>query len=381
MHNFIFRILGVISGLVIVVLLVRPMVDGRVVRASPRYDDVLVTPTAIPPTTPQLKQNGDRIATVKTVPRLDNITYSVIDRLVFAPPLAAAPNNTCDRFRDEPLFYDPELTIGSRCVYDLDAAPLATTSIWSGIADDDCYSARLAQAACRQNARIEAGDSAETRASYCGQGFEVNCQRHMDAILSAIIEHDLPVYRTPDTLCAGTTVNGIGYSDYATFDYQIDEQCLLTQRGFVQRRVWCEFLGENITVVDGFCQALTTCVEPALLERYPIVGTTETGNWLFDFPSGAQALDIELSCSHSAVDGSLHRYENYCRAIDINVHDNYGNLTRGSKMQLATTMPPEFVAIMANCGVIWGGYYDGAQDVWQGCDPMEFAYAPACIVQ
>ena len=73
--------------------------------------------------------------------------------------------------------------------------------------------------------------------------------------------------------------------------------------------------------------------------------------------------------------------KNYCRAIDINVHDNYGNLTRGSKMQLATTMPPEFVAIMANCGVIWGGYYDGAQDVWQGCDPMEFAYAPACIVQ
>ena len=111
----------------------------------------------------------------------------------------------------------------------------------------------------------------------------------------------------------------------------------------------------------------------------PVIGETATGNWLFDFPSGELALDIEVSCSRSASEGSLHQYDNYCRAFDINVHENYGNLTRGSPMQPVTAMPPEFVSIMPNCGVIWGGYYNGAQDVWQGCDPMEFSFAPACV--
>jgi hypothetical protein len=303
-------------------------------------------------------------------------------RLADPPPSFALPRvdaDICGLFRPETLFYERDWPAGYKCVYDLDPLPLERDLVWSGIADEECYSARLAQTACQSNAQIEGILEEEKPYAYCGAGYEVNCRRYALDVLTEALGITAPRYPAPATLCSGMTVGGLGYSAEATHDYQITRQCLTTNTGFWRSYSRCDFLGQEILIQDEFCQLLTGCVEPALMEQFGVVGYSAENIPIIDFTTGAQSLKVDLSCSRVARTDSLHHYDNYCRAIDINAHDNYGNLRRESRLTPVTTMPPELVSVMESCGIIWGGRYIGSQSQWLGCDPMEFAYAPTCV--
>lgn len=226
-----------------------------------------------------------------------------------------------------------------------------------------CISAAIAQKICLTNG------------SLCLENYEINCRRHNRPAVSKL--HPLP-----ETICSGLTVNGIGYPDQSVFTQDLNATCLLDNAD-VGRTQTCTFLGQPIFVSTGFCGLLTQCVEPKLASDFGQVGIDrqpdrpyETAVWAF--PSGAQALYIDLSCNDRALTDSLHHPTQACRAIDINADQNYGNL-RENPTDPISTIPPEFVAIAEECGLIWGGRYNSSDNVSLGCDPMEIAYAPACM--
>ena len=251
----------------------------------------------------------------------------------------------CETLPAEPIRYD------NGCVSNMDASP---------IPNDACVPMLLAQAAC--------GDESGAQ-SLCLEGYEVNCRRTSFAAQSEI--------KAPQSICSGLTVNGIGYAATASTPYTINEGCL--QAAPVNRQVVnCEFMGQLLAVNIEFCQRLTSCVAPQLTEAFDLVESV--GNEpVYRFPSGVQRLHVDLTCSEQALPTSLHHPQNGCRAIDINVNQNYGNLREVSRIAPVSTIPPAFVAIMEGCGIVWGGRYNGAEGIAQGCDPMEFAYAPSCF--
>lgn len=275
------------------------------------------------------------------------------------------------------LQYLVERQPGSKCVYDANNGRGKANWVWSGIADRECYSARLAQTACRANdapAVIGAPP-----ASYCGAGYEVNCRRYVSDVIADALRSGAPVYPAPATLCSGVTVDGVGYGAQALHDFQISRSCLQADAGISRTVSRCTFLGQDFQLNADFCRVLTTCVEPRLLDQFAVVGYSAETIPILDFPSGPQTLVVDLSCSTEARADSLHRFEQQCRAIDINAHQNYGNLRRDSRLTPVTTMPPAFVDAMEACGIVWGGRYIGSEGRWLGCDPMEFAYAPNCV--
>ncbi len=250
----------------------------------------------------------------------------------------------------------------------------------AGIPDDQCFNAIVTQRLCRENVVRQALGVDGWRTS-CIPGFEINCRRLLPTLIQdALLRRHPTVFPAIQTACTGVTVGGVGYSDLSLHQYQIGRPCLQATHNRSSGTAFCEFLGQSIHVDNTFCQILTRCVEPQLNMTYLIVGYAGRVP-IYDFPSGAQALKIDLSCSDDANTHSLHNTQHGCRAIDINVDQNYGNLRPDGAQLPVSQMPPELVAIMEGCNVIWGGRYNGAQGVYQGCDPMEFAYAPACQIQ
>ena len=256
----------------------------------------------------------------------------------------------CARLPQGELVFAPENSSGERCL--AGGAP-------STIPDAECVAARLAQSICN--------DEPTALQTLCVPGYEIDCQRF--GLLETLAE---PL---PQSLCTGLTVGGVGYAVEAQAGYELNGECLAAPEGWRNEVVNCAFLGQTFALNAVFCERLTSCAEPKLNELFEIVGN-ERGIPLFNFPSGVQPLVVELSCSERALTSSLHHLDQGCRAIDINVNKNYGNLRVGEVP--LSTIPPEFVAVMESCGVVWGGRYNGADNVAGGCDPMEFAFAPAC---
>lgn len=250
----------------------------------------------------------------------------------------------------------------------------------AGIPEEQCFDAILTQRLCRENMVRQALGVADLRTS-CIPGFEISCQRLLPADIQEALLRGYPtVFPAIQTDCTNITVGNVGYSDLTLHQYQIGRPCLQAPHNRSSGAAFCEFLGQSIHVDNAFCQVLTRCVEPQLSMTYPVVGYAGRAP-IYDFPSGARALKIDLSCSDSSTTHSLHNTQHGCRAIDINVHENYGNLRPDAAQAPVSNMPPEFVAIMESCNIIWGGRYNGAQAIYQGCDPMEFAYAPACEIR
>lgn len=304
----------------------RPIVTTAPVPASTR---TTVTQTVIVPT------------------KVESFDFGVVD------------SGVCEKFSAEPVdLVNEQCLIGKR-QHDVSTA--------------DCVALMLAQAACAENE----GDSTELT-SVCIRGYEVACLSYVgDGVAKAQLQA-LPVYSAPQSLCSGLTVGGYGYESKLVHEVEISAECLLDQRNLPNHITQCEFMGQLVEANVEMCQQLTTCVEPRLEATFPIVDYAGRVP-LYVFPSGIQPLNIDLSCSDIALPTSLHHRNNGCRAMDINVDSNYGNLRLESRTAPVSTMPPEFVAIMEECRFIWGGRYNGAEGVPDGCDPMEFAYAPACI--
>jgi hypothetical protein len=202
------------------------------------------------------------------------------------------------------------------------------------------------------------------------------------------------LYDVPKSKCGDLTIGGVGYSSVSIQPYSQNlGTCLHSSQNFSKggnslsgntlattENVSCEFMNQNFSLNAGYCQTLTHCVTPKL-ERYKkelADGEEDAGATTYHFDStGDIQLEVDLSCSRGATEYSLHNVSNGCRAIDINVDSNYGNLRRNAEP--VSNMPPEFVAAAEECGIVWGGRYNGANQVEEGCDPMEFAFAPACF--
>lgn len=179
-------------------------------------------------------------------------------------------------------------------------------------------------------------------------------------------------------------MGNVGYSQTTTksYTFQNDTNCIYADNSSPVVEAGsqkCSFLGRTFNANVKYCGQLTSCVEKKLQERFKVEGYVEGDIPIWNFPSGNQAIKADLGCTKGSTPGSLHNPGNGCRAIDFNVHENSGNLLSGYVNNPQVSMPPEFVAIMEECDIIWGGRYTTAEGQQGGCDPMEFIYAPSCI--
>lgn len=312
---------------------------------------------------------------------LDGLCFGRLDG--FPPPSEAGgviDANVCAELPAATVEHQDLMPVGTKCVTRVNQPDGTYQFNPIGVPDDRCFDAIHTQRLCRENAVRRALGVEEMHTS-CIPGFEINCRRFLPAEVSqAIQQGGAPVYPAIATACSGITVGNVGYSDLTTHRYEINRTCLQAPNNGHGSSAFCTFLGQQIQVDKEFCQVLTSCVEPQLNAAYATIG--RQGNApIYAFPSGDRALSIDLSCSTSANQQSLHNPQHGCRAIDINVHDNYGNLRPETLKEPITNMPPEFVAVMEGCNVIWGGRYQRAEGVPGGCDPMEFSYAPACEIR
>lgn len=298
----------------------------------------------------------------------------------FPPPSDAGDiidANVCAEFPTATIEHQDLMSVGSKCVSRTDLPNGTYLFNPVGVPDERCFDAIRTQRLCRENSVRLALGVAELHTS-CIPGFEINCRRFLPPEISqAIQQGSAPVYPAIATACTGVTVGNVGYSDLTNHRYEINRACLQAPSNEQVGSAFCTFLGQPIQVNKQFCQVLTSCVEPHLNAAYALVGQVDKAP-VYAFPSGNRALNVDLSCSTNSNQESLHNPQHGCRAIDINVHDNYGNLRPDTLRNPIVNMPPELVAIMEGCDVIWGGRYQRAEGVPGGCDPMEFSYAPAC---
>jgi hypothetical protein len=327
------------------------LLTGVLLSCSSAPPGVVTTPFPTPSSTvPQLTAMAPATLAAATPSPRPTYAFGVIDA------------DVCAALPIQPFAYDETRSQGDRCLLNGESVALA---------DAACMASILAQGVCEINA-----DPSQADVSLCIPGYEINCRRHLSQALQGAVES----YPAPQSLCSGLTVGGIGYSDRLLLPYTFDRGCLENMNNIRSQTARCTFLGSPVAANIEMCRQLTQCVEPKLLAAFPHAGY-EQAVPVLAFPSGIQALHIDLSCSDEAAVTSLHRQELGCRAIDINVERNYGNLRIESRLAPVSTIPPEFVAIMEECGLLWGGRYTNADNVPQGCDPMEFVYAPACIEQ
>lgn len=298
----------------------------------------------------------------------------------------------------------PACDSSPHCVRDLDLAGLRTElGAFAELSDPElCYRVSVAQHRCRENAQLPADAEFCEQSHGCIEGLEVGCQQYVPPwIRDAGSTVPLPASR-----CTGQTVGGLGFSPVATYPQQIDS---CQAQGTGEPYGECMFMGQRVVVAEGYCDILTQCVEPKLAclesgntDDY-FVGTTLYQAPIYDFPSGAQSLRIDLSCVEQRQDcididttqqacpdecvaaggcGSRgnHSTLNGCRALDLDVTANGGNLSGGVAEDPEAAIAPEFVAVMEECGLIWGGRFNGTVELPEiGCDPMHFDYAPSCI--
>lgn len=231
-----------------------------------------------------------------------------------------------------------------------------------------CFDLKETQRLCRAK---EAGEAV----SSCIHGFEIDCRRAVSPFVEEAICQGRAPAQAVASRCADVTVGGVGYPDEVPSAQRIGECLAHTPAGADVTS--CTFLGQTVTVEQGYCDRLNFCVEPALARLYglalPAAGRTVR------FPStGDYEIKADLSCSRNAASWSNHNPSQSCRAIDFNVATNYGNLRANSRMLPVADIPPELVAVMEGCGLVWGGRFNGAEGLWNGCDPMHFDYAPEC---
>lgn len=313
---------------------------------------------------------------------LDSLCFRNLDT---APPAYTTGEvinaNICAELPAETIEHQDAMIPGHKCATHVRQRDGSNLYIPTGIPDDRCYDAIRTQRLCRENAVRQALGAITPPHSSCIPGFEINCQHFLPPDISAAIQQSsATIYPAIATACTGVTVGDIGFSDLTFHQYAIDRACLQAPRNGSGSSAFCTFLGQSIQVDTEYCQVLTNCVEPKLNADFPIIGQLGQAP-IYAFPSGTRALNVDLSCSTASTPDSLHNPQHGCRAIDINVQDNYGNLRREALKDPLTNMPPELVAIMETCNVIWGGRYQRAEGVPGGCDPMEFSYAPACEVR
>lgn len=249
-------------------------------------------------------------------------------------------------------------------------------------ADDDaadlCFLFSSAQRRCRDEDFIVSlggtGDWSD-RVQECAQsstscvpGLENECNRYVPPWVGAT---SVP---TVASRCAVQSYNGLGYSDAMNWPQSTAgwNQCLQQPSGATTRA--CRFLGNEVDVETEFCDVLEQCVDPALRCFQDAADPT-----LYHLPSG----DIELWTN--GCEGGLNHSPEVCRGLDFNNQSNSGNIERGTVTDPEVNLPPEFVAVMEECGVTWGGRWsgltvnecDGGRD--DCCDPMHFDYAPNCV--
>lgn len=246
-------------------------------------------------------------------------------------------------------------------------------------ASDLCFLLSLAQRRCGGSPLVEsiAGEPSEwdARVQACGElttscipGLENDCSRYDPPWLPA----DAPA--AVGSRCAVQAYNGVGYPDATGWQQSIAnwQTCLLQPAATTVRE--CKFLGNTVMVESEFCDVLEQCVHPALA---CFISADDPQR--LELPSG----DIELWTN--GCQGGLNHSPSICRALDFNNQSNSGNIEVAGAADPEVNMPPEFVAVMEECGVTWGGRWSGltVNECSGGrtdcCDPMHFDYAPGCV--
>ena len=259
------------------------------------------------------------------------------------------------------------------CAFEYDVAPLigegqplADVVRDEAAAADACHFVSIAQRRCRGELS-PSSDTCDTPSS-CTPGLEIDCLEYAPPWLSGA-----PQFPAPQSRCTGVTVNGIGYANTLSHEY-VDVCSGDTSTVAIAA---CDVFGQHHSAMDvGLCEVLTTCVEPAI-ECLGTGGVDVGGRTLqrYAFPSGEQAIGVDLVCGTTQTEGN--HQDEICRAVDINVTANGGNLEGRSDPE--SNLPPEFVAVMEQCGLRWGGRFNGTYEVpGVGCDPMHFDYMGSC---
>ena len=188
-----------------------------------------------------------------------------------------------------------------------------------------CFDLKETQRLCRVQA-------AGTAVSSCIHGFEIACRRAVSPFVEQAACEGRATGPAIGSRCVDVTVGGVGYPDAAPAPYRIDDCTAYTPAGADVTS--CTFLGQTVTVEQGYCDRLSLCVEPALARLYglalPAAGRTVR------FPStGDYEIKADLSCSRNAASWSNHNPAQSCRGG----HRSRGSCARPSRSPPRTTAP------------------------------------------